>query len=129
MTTAGIKNNSILMVIKLFFIVATVILSGCSVTHAAENKAISLRPGEIHESCHDLATGIKLNYQYTGGSVTLFNIHYHKGKEIIYPVPDELAFRRNSSLTAASTQTYCLMWRNIQGRPVAVQYNVDFPTE
>ena len=117
------------MAIKHISLVATAVLICGSQTHAAESKSYNLRPGEVHESCYDLATGGKLNYQYTGSSVTLFNIHYHMGKDIIYPVPDELAFRRNSSLTSASAQSYCLMWRNIQGRPVALHYSVDLSTE
>lgn len=117
------------MAIKYTFIVAAAILSCSSNAHASENMSLNLRPGEVHESCHDLATGKKLGYQYTGSSVTLFNIHYHKGKNIVYPVPDELAFRKNSSLITDSTQNYCLMWTNIRNMPVSLHYRVDLPAE
>jgi hypothetical protein len=100
---------------------------GTSAALASYEHSVVLAAGQVHETCNELPAGDVLSYQYTGSSVSLFNIHYHDGKNIIYPVPDELAFRRNSSLTTGSAQNYCLMWKNIRSTPVTIWYRIDLP--
>ena len=103
-------------------------LCGTTAAQASYENSVMLSGGQIHETCNKLEAGVVLNYQYTGNSVTLFNIHYHQGKEVSYPVPDFLAFRTSGSLKTDSAQDYCLMWKNIRNMPVIVRYRIDFPT-
>ncbi|MEA1890167.1 MAG: hypothetical protein U9N50_10360 [Pseudomonadota bacterium] len=123
------RNNSTVMTIRQISLLTTAILSCSSNVHAAENQSFNLRPSEVHESCHDLAAGAKLNYSFESSSMVLFNIHYHRGKEISYPVAEKMMMRSSGTLSADSLQTYCLMWSNSQGRTLTLRYKVDIPVD
>lgn len=129
LTTAGARKNLIPMAIKYIYLVAVAILSCCSIVYAAENKSLNLRPDEVHESCHDLAAGAKINYSFECSSVALFNIHFHHGKEVSYPVAEKMILRSKGTLLADSTQTYCLMWSNPLRRTLTLRYKVDLPAD
>ena len=115
------------MYIKYIIVLTTVILSYCSIVHADENRSLNLRTGEVHESCHELDTGVKLSYSFQSSSAALFNIHYHQGKEIRYPVTEQMMISRNGALSADSMQTYCLMWTNPQSSTLTLRYKVEVP--
>ncbi len=117
------------MTIRQISLLTTAILGCCSNVQATENQSFNLRPNEVHESCHDLAAGAKLNYSFESSSMALFNIHYHRGKEIRYPVAEKMMMRSSGTLSADSLQTYCLMWSNSQGRTLTLRYKVDIPVD
>jgi len=96
-----------------------------SPAQATEDQSLNLRPGKIHESCHKLERGSKLNYSFQVSSETLFNVHFHAGKVIEYPVTEQLALESSGSVAVETTQTYCLMWTNPQDHTVTLRYNVD----
>lgn len=108
-------------------VILLLLLYNTTAAQASYEHSVTLAAGQVHETCNSLAAGVALNYQYTGNSVTLFNIHYHNGKKVSYPVPDFLAFRTSGSLKTESAQNYCLMWKNIRNIPAIVRYRVDFP--
>lgn len=115
------------MCVKNIFLLTTVILSYCSIVHADEDRSLNLRTGEVHESCHELDDGVKLSYSFQSSSPALFNIHYHQGKEIRYPVAEQMMSSRNGILSADSMQTYCLMWTNPQSQTVTLRYKIELP--
>jgi hypothetical protein len=129
LTTDGARKIPLPMAIKYLSLVATAIISYGSIVHAAENKSLNLRPDEVHESCHDLAAGAKINYSFECSSVALFNIHFHHGKEVSYPVAEKMILRSKGTLLADSTQTYCLMWSNPLSRTLTLRYKVDLPVD
>ena len=99
----------------------------CSGAQASDVKSVNLRPGKVHESCHKLAAGSKLSYSFQVSSETLFNIHYHAGKEINYPTKEHLALNSSDTVNIDATQTYCLMWTNPQSHTVTLRYHVELP--
>lgn len=115
------------MNIKIIFLLAASILSYSSIVHTAEDQSLNLRAAEVHESCHELAAGMKLNYSFQSSSETLFNIHYHDGKVVSYPVAKQKTSGRNGTLTADSSRSYCLMWSNPQTITLTLRYKVDLP--
>ena len=102
---------------------ATIICSTQS--HATEEKSLNLRPGKVHESCHKLQAGSKLNYSFQVSSETLFNVHYHMDKQIKYPVAEQQALKDSGVVYIDTTQTYCLMWTNPQEHTVTLRYTAD----
>jgi hypothetical protein len=125
-TTKG-RENPNPMYIKNILLLTTVILSYCSIVHADEDRSLNLRTGEVHESCHKLDDGVKLSYSFESSSPALFNIHYHQGKEIIYPVAEQIMMSNEGTLSADSMQTYCLMWTNPQSQTLTLRYKVELP--
>lgn len=105
------------------FAAATFIYSSQSL--ASDEKSLNLRPGKVEESCHKLDTGSKLIYSFQVSSETYFNLHYHMGKEIKYPIAEQLALKNSGTVYIDTTQTYCLMWTNPQQHTVTLRYSVD----
>jgi len=76
-------------------------------------KPTLVKPGKMVEKCVTLSSAQKLEYQFTTSKPVDFNIHYHKGETVYYPV------KRNKTTAEADVYTpgpgrseYCLMWEN-----------------
>ena len=111
--------------IKCVTLLAAVTTICSAQSHATDEKSLNLRPGKVHESCHKLDAGSKLSYTYQASSETLFNVHYHMGKEIKYPVAEQQALKDSGIVYIDTTQTYCLMWTNPQSHTVTLRYTAD----
>jgi len=105
--------------------VTSAVLITCPVTRAADDTTLNLRPGKVHESCHKLAAGNKLNYSFQTSSLTLFNIHFHIGKQLNYPVKEQLLDNSSGTVDIDTAQTYCLMWTNSQSHTVTLRYDIN----
>ena len=105
--------------------VTSAVLISCPVTCAADDTNLNLRPGKVHESCHKLAAGSKLSYSFQTSSQTLFNIHFHSGKQINYPVKEQLLDNSSGTVDIDTAQTYCLMWTNSQSHTVTLRYDIN----
>ncbi|MDG1995061.1 MAG: hypothetical protein P8J14_01075 [Emcibacteraceae bacterium] len=58
---------------------------------AAEKKDRALvQPGKVHELCIALDFGQKLEYGFVSRRAMNFNIHYHEGDNVSYPVAEHL---------------------------------------
>lgn len=76
-------------------------------------KPTLIKPGKMVEKCMTLSSAQKLEYQFTTSKPVDFNIHYHKGESVYYPV------KRNKTAAEADVYTpgpgrseYCMMWEN-----------------
>ena len=88
------------------------------------SKTIELAAREVHEECIELAAGQRLAYAYSARSTVPFNIHYHVGDKIAYPV------RKNARHVRAvyvphRAQGYCMMWTNPRAKPLALEYSFE----
>ena len=45
----------------------------------------SVAPGKFLEVCGKLKKDQKIAWRFTGSAATDFNIHYHVGKDVVYP--------------------------------------------
>jgi hypothetical protein len=73
-----------------------------------------VEPGQFAEICGPLQKGDAIAWQYQGNAALDFNIHYHVGETVIYPL-------RKPSAKAARGQNYCWMWTNKGQQPVALK--------
>lgn len=80
--------------------------------HASHPAPIVLPPGHVHEVCKALKAGEQWPYRFTSEPSLEFNVHYHVGDEVIYPVGPLQADNKAGAVIAELDQTYCLMWRN-----------------
>ncbi len=82
----------------------------------------TLKAGKVHEECMQLNVGQRLAYSFETKSLIDFNIHYHLGKEVFYPVKKDATKTLKDEFTAGSSQDYCLMWTNKNAKQVLVKY-------
>lgn len=87
-------------------------------------EKISLAPGQDHEACAALGAAEKWRYAFTASAPLSFNLHYHADKKVYYPVPVRQTAVAKDLFTAASAQTYCLMWTNTAAQ--AVELNLEY---
>jgi len=64
----------------------------------------------FEEHCVKLESGERVLYRYTASADVDFNIHYHRGNEVFYPVKATASRSADASFTAPQADTYCLMW-------------------
>jgi hypothetical protein len=105
--------------IRFLTVLASLALFAAAVAAAAPNDltdeksfAHTIRPRQIAEECVKLAAGQSITYSFEATAVVDFNIHFHKGDEVVYPVKHDLVRRGDDRFAAGSAEDYCLMWTN-----------------
>ena len=71
---------------------------------------VTLQPGKIHEECFALQRGQQVQYNFKVDQPAGFNLHYHAGKEAVYPLRSESVLEQRGNHVATVAQEYCLMW-------------------
>ncbi len=64
----------------------------------------------FEEHCVKLESGEAVRYRFRASGEVDFNIHYHRGSEVLYPVRTPATVVAEGDFTAPSADTYCLMW-------------------
>ncbi len=64
----------------------------------------------FEEVCVELKAGDRVRYQFRASGDVDFNIHYHRGKEVFYPVKSAATRSADAVFTAPHADGYCLMW-------------------
>ena len=79
---------------------------------AEEWRAVDakLQPGAMHESCMSIDAGDKRRYHWKSDAPVDFNIHFHKGAEIVYAVKTSGMRGDGGTFTAKEGGGYCWMW-------------------
>ena len=72
------------------------------------------------EECFRLAANACVAYAFEASAPIDFDIHFHRGSVVEYPVRQHQVQRADTRFIAASAEEYCLMWTNRSGAPVAV---------
>jgi hypothetical protein len=72
--------------------------------------AVQLEPGKVHEECQRVESGQKRRYYWKSSAPVDFNIHYHRGDDVFYPVKRERMRGDGGAFTAKSGEDYCWMW-------------------
>ena len=90
------------------------ILFACA---AAAQSAVTpfthtIRPRGFAEECFKLPGGQSIGYAFESSAPVDFNIHFHRGNDVLYPVKVDAVRRADDRLTAPSTEEFCLMWTN-----------------
>lgn len=69
-----------------------------------------------------MAPGERLDYHFQSERPVNFNIHYHEGEIVTYPVKQDQVATSTGSFVAEIKQHYCMMWRNVEQQPTAITY-------
>ena len=96
-------------------ILAAALFAACAHAAAANTAGnadvkVTLEPKKAHEECATLKAGESRKYQWKADVAVDFNIHYHRGKDVFYPVKREMARGHNGTFKAKSAEDYCWMW-------------------
>jgi hypothetical protein len=75
-------------------------------------KALHLPAGRLAEVCGKLPAGAKVQWQFDAGTALNFNIHFHDGPKVHYPVKQDGVTQSAGTLEAQVEQDYCWMWTN-----------------
>ena len=79
---------------------------------AGEFKAeLSMAPGKFKEVCVPLKQGDRVEWSFSSRFPTDFNVHYHVGKETVYPVKTEGRASGQGTLEVAVSEVHCWMWK------------------
>jgi|APSaa5957512493_1039668.scaffolds.fasta_scaffold59022_2 hypothetical protein len=109
-------------------ILLSALVSGLPFISQAAEKTDSARidPGKVHEVCFAMEFGERLTYAFMSSRDMKFNIHYHEGDDVSFPVEEHLTAEEEDIFTAMSSQGYCMMWTNPSNRivPLNVVYRV-----
>ena len=82
---------------------------------------LSVAPGKFAEVCGKLTRGQSIAWSFTGDEPVNFNIHYHAGKQVVFPAKQDGASHGEGVLKVKLGQDYCWMWTNKGTLPASVQ--------
>lgn len=99
-----------------------------SAAHAAAGEPLrrSIAPGGFDEHCLKIEAGRAIAYRFEASAPVDFNIHHHRGKDVLYPVRRESTRQFASTFRAESTDEYCLMWENKGGVAATVEARIEW---
>ena len=76
--------------------------------------------GKFVEVCGKLVVGNAVRWSFTSAALVDFNIHYHVGKETVFPTKQVQVASSRDTLNVAVAQDYCWMWTNKGSAPVSL---------
>jgi hypothetical protein len=80
-----------------------------------------IAPGKFVEVCGKLAAADSVRWSFTAAAPVDFNIHYHVGKEAVFPAKKAQVAAARDTLNVTVAQDYCWMWTNKGSAPVELK--------
>ena len=75
-------------------------------------RSVTVPPARFTEVCGKLPAGLKLRWDFEASSPLDFNIHYHVGKDVVFPSKLSATAAAKDVLETRIEQDYCWMWSN-----------------
>lgn len=76
------------------------------------NQSLTVVPGKVIEVCGKLPAAQKVQWKFESDTPLKFNVHYHTGKDVVYPSKLEAVSTAHGVLETQTEQSYCWMWSN-----------------
>ena len=95
------------------------ILAALAAAPAAANPAapgaalavdVTLAPKKVHEECARMEAGESRRWHWKSDTPVDFNIHYHRGNDVFFPVKRDAMRGDGGNFTAKTGEDYCWMW-------------------
>ena len=99
-----------LSILALAFIAPAVLAASPDDGGKARAFSHTLKPGGIAEECLRLEAGRSRRFEWTSDGPVDFNIHYHQGDKVSYPVKVNGRAKGGGKFTASAGEDYCWMW-------------------
>ena len=88
-------------------------------------KTERLNADGVGEYCTKLEAGQVVRYRFEADAAVDFNIHTHRGEEVIYPVKQDAVARIEFiDFKPDRGADWCWMWTNRNAQPVTVRYTL-----
>lgn len=75
-------------------------------------RTLAVGPRAFAELCGRLAAGTRVEWRFESPRPVDFNIHFHVGKDVRYPVQRDRTRVQTGVLEPDSDEDYCWMWSN-----------------
>ncbi len=120
---------------------AVLFFSGCAATETAttmkqqhidagqQQEEVIIPSASFYKACDKLSPGQQVEYSFAISKAVNFNVHYHTGEGVQYPVQKENIDSMSGVFTAEAKATYCCMWSNKQPVPVSLTYDFKIMNE
>ena len=96
-------------------------------TLRASSDTLSMAPFEFRELCLELGVQDEIQYDFQSDQPVEFDIHYHDGLAIRFPVKLRGTTLHAAPFVAEKDQSYCLMWFNKSLISASLTYRVIAP--
>lgn len=83
-------------------------------------RSLNVAPAKFAEVCGKLPAGLKVRWDFESGTPLDFNVHYHVGKEVVFPSKLTAVSAAKDVLDTKVDQDYCWMWSNRSASSVTV---------
>ncbi len=80
----------------------------------------TIAPGGVLELCGRLPAGLHMRWDFAAAAPLDFNVHYHLGKEVVFPAQIKAVAKASDSLVTNTEQEYCWMWSNTLTAPTTL---------
>jgi hypothetical protein len=107
--------------IRVAVFVAILFAGAAAAQNATRSFTHTIRVRAAAEECVKLSAGESIHYAFEASAPVEFNVHFHRGDAIEYPVRSGALARADERFTAPSAQEYCLMWTNPSQQMVTVK--------
>lgn len=102
-----------------------VVATACSMAPTWERLPPSplprvVQPGKLAEECFTLATGERIEYQFQASIPLDFNLHTHRGREVVTPVQIERTREQAATFASPQQSDYCMTWTNRSAVPAYI---------
>lgn len=102
------------------------VATACSTAPTAERPppsplALEVRTGKLAEECFSLAAGERIEYRFEASVPLDFDLHTHRGREVVAPVRIERTREQAGTFTSPHREDYCLTWTNRGAIPAYVK--------
>lgn len=113
--------------VSLWILSQPVVDTGDSAARALPADTVVLKPWGFSEYCVELSAQEEVRYQFRADPSVDFNIHYHEGLTVRFPVRTSGIASHTDSYVAPGTRPYCLMWTNRTVTDLKLTYRVATP--
>jgi hypothetical protein len=96
-------------------------------TLSTRSDTVTMAPFEFRELCVALADDQKIDVEFQSGEPIEYDIHYHDGFTVRFPVKLTGVTTHSDQFVAESDRAYCLMWFNGGLKETSLRYRVTGP--
>ena len=84
----------------------------------------AIAAGTFVEVCGKLPAGLAVRWDFEASTPVDFNVHYHEGKDVVYPSQLPAVSSAKDTLNTKVEQDYCWMWSNKSAAAATLTVNL-----
>jgi hypothetical protein len=85
---------------------------------------VSVEATKMHEECLRIEAGEKRRYHWRADAPVDFNVHFHRGGEVVYPIKRNGMRGDGGTFVAKTGEDYCWMW-TARNAPARIEGGID----